>query len=356
MRAMNDPTDGRLRGATVLVTGAAGHLGASLTRALLDVGSTVRALVYDVDHGIRGLPVERVAGDVCDPAAVRAAVAGADLVFHLAARISIAGDPDGRVRRTNVEGARTVAEACLAARAPRLIHFSSVHAFAPPPRGCALDERGLASDIDPRAPAYDRSKAAGERVVVGCAARGLDAVIVSPTGVIGPHDHGPSKMGATLLRMVRGEAPVIVDGGFNWVDARDVARSALAAAVHGRRGERYLLGGHWRSLREVASALASVQGLRRTHRCAPMWAARLAAPAVERWAQAAGTEPLSTAEALHALRRYGEVDDAKARRELGHRPRAHEETLADTLAWFREAGVRTEADRAVAPRPIAAAG
>ena len=338
-----------LRGATALVTGAAGHLGASLTRALLDAGCAVRALVYDGDQGVRGLPVARVTGDVCDPAAVRAAVAGVDVVFHLAARISIEGDPDGRVRRTNVEGTRVVAEACLDARAPRLVHFSSVHAFAPPPRAAGLDERALPSDIDPRAPAYDRSKAAGERVVSACVARGLDAVIVNPTGVIGPYDHGPSKMGATLLRMTRGEAPVIVEGGFDWVDARDVARSALAAAERGRRGERYLLGGHWRSLVELAAMLAALQGRRAAHRCAPMWAARLGAPAVEGWARLRGTEPLYTREALHALRRYGRVDDTKARRELGHRPRALEETLADTMAWFREAAGRAEVGAPSAP-------
>src|SRR5205814_3329159 len=102
-----------------------------------------------------------------------------------------------------------------------------------------LDETRAHAD-HPRLPAYDRSKAAGEREVLAGVARGLDAVIVNPMGVLGPHDYRPSRMGEILLDMYHRRLPMIVRGGFNWVDVRDVVAGALAAEERGRRGERYL--------------------------------------------------------------------------------------------------------------------
>ena len=90
------------------VTGATGHVGASLVRALLDDGRTVRAVNRQPGAALAGLDVEFVAADVGDPTRCGARFQGVEVVYHLAALISIAGDPDGRVRATNVDGVRNV--------------------------------------------------------------------------------------------------------------------------------------------------------------------------------------------------------------------------------------------------------
>lgn len=320
------------------VTGASGHLGANLVRALLEEGHAVRALVRDDVRALEGLPVERVRGDVLDPPSLGPLVAGAEAVFHLAARISIAGDPDGLVRRTNVEGTRHLAAACLAARVPRLVHLSSIHALAAHPAGAPVDGGRRPADLEPGAPAYNRSKALGEREVLSAAARGLGVVILRPTAVLGPHDHKPSRMGRVLLALARGRMPGLVAGGFDWVDARDVARAALAAARTGAAGGRYLLPGHWRTLPEVARAVAARSGRPPPRLVVPMALARLAAPFAEAWARLSGGEPLFTRESLHALRHYRHVRGAEAARDLGWAPRPFEETVGSALDWLRERG------------------
>ena len=99
-----------------VVTGAYGHVGANLVRALLDRGDEVRAADKRQTEALGGLDVEHVPVDVLEPASLEKAFAGADTVFHLAAVISIIGDPTGIVRRVNVEGPRNASQAALGMR------------------------------------------------------------------------------------------------------------------------------------------------------------------------------------------------------------------------------------------------
>src|SRR5438046_10251384 len=97
----------------VTVTGASGHIGANLVRALVDAGRSVRAVFLEDTRAIDGLPVERVRADVRDAAAIASALAGSTVVYHLAAHISIDPGDGERVRAVNVAGVRPVVAACL---------------------------------------------------------------------------------------------------------------------------------------------------------------------------------------------------------------------------------------------------
>jgi len=319
----------------VAVTGATGHIGANLTRALASAGHQVRALVHQDRRGIAGLAVEEARVDVRDAAAVRAALAGAEVVFHLAARISLWGELGGEVEEVNVGGTANVLGACAEVGVRRLVHFSSIHAFRQDPQDEPLDEtRPL---VDGTAPPYDRAKAAGERLVLEAVARGLDAVIVNPTGVIGPHDYHPSALGQVLLMLQGGRMPALVAGGFDFVDARDVVSGALAAAERGRRGERYLLPGHYTTVRELGALVGEVSGRRPPAFVAPMWLARLGAPFVLAASRVTGRQPVYTPASLYVLRTGNRcIVGAKAGRELGYRPRPLRDTIADTLSWFAD--------------------
>ena len=328
----------KIAGVRAAITGASGHLGANLVRALVEEGHEVTALVREDVRPLEGLPVRAVAGDLFDPAALRRAFQHADVVFHLAARISIGGDRSGEVARTNVAGVRGVVAACLDVRVRRLVHVSSIHALSAHPAGDLVDETRGPSDADADAPAYDRSKALGEREVLAGVTRGLDAVIVNPTGIVGPHDWKPSRMGRVVLALARGRMPALVEGGFDFVDARDVARAAIEAWRRGSRGERYLLSGSWWRIDDVARAVAAISGTRPPRLVVPMALARLGAPFVETVWRLAGAEPLYTRDSLYALRSHRHIRHEKASRELGYAPRPLEETLADTLAWFRARG------------------
>ena len=179
-----------------VLTGATGHLGANLTRALLEGEHSVRAVVRDDTRAIDGLDVERVEGDVLDRGSLERAFRSADVVFHLAAKVSVGHEPYEELHRLNVVGPQNVVEACRTAGVRRLVHFSSIHAFSPFPADGEIDEsRALADPDDATMPSYDRTKSAGQRAVLAAVEQGLDAVIVNPTAVIGPNDFKPSPLG-----------------------------------------------------------------------------------------------------------------------------------------------------------------
>lgn len=321
---------------TVVVTGASGHLGANLVRALLDRGESVRVLVHRSAAALAGLEhqLERFEGSVCEPDSLGPAFEGARRVYHLAGVISIDGDPDGRVHRVNVEGTGNVAAACRERGVGRLVHVSSVHAFDMDPRDEVLDERrGQVAD-SPRHSAYDRSKALGERIVRDQVAAGLDAVIVNPTGIMGPVDFGPSRLGQLLLELSGGKLPALLDGGFDFVDVRDVAAGVIAAGERGRCGENYILGNAWYSIQALAELVEGAGGSRAPRLVSPVWAARLGVPFARFASRVSGREPLFTSESLEVLVSNRSISSRKARTELGHAPRPLPETVADTLAWF----------------------
>ena len=326
--------------ASVVVTGASGHLGGVLVRALLASGARVRAVYLGDDRALAGLDVERVVADVTDAEAVRRAVGGASLVLHLAAVISIDGGRGGLVDRVNVGGTRNVAAAARA-EGVRMVHVSSIHAFRQEPVDVPLDEtRTRVPPAGGHWPVYDRTKAAGERVVRAAIADGLDAVILHPTGIIGPEDHAPSRMGRIFLAVARRRMPAVVAGGFDWVDVRDVAAAILAAAdpARGRRNESYLVAGNRRTVAQVTATAAAIAGVPAPRIVLPMALARLGAPPMTLLARVTHAEPLFTGESLLALRANHAIVGEKARRELGILPRPFAESVHDLYRWHRDAG------------------
>jgi dihydroflavonol-4-reductase len=324
-----------LQSSTVVVTGASGHVGSNLVPALLKRGAHVRALVLQKDPGMFPPSVEVHRADVRDAASLRRPFHGADVVIHLAARISIDGDGDGQVRAVNVDGTRNVASAALAACVKRFVHVSSVHAFDITPFDGVLNESRHAAG--PGRPAYDRSKAAGEAVVREMMARGLDATICNPVGVIGPNDPMPSRMGQFFLDLARGRLPCISTGGFSFVDARDVAQSIIAAVERGRTGENYLLHGHWRSLVELAVIAAPHTG-REPPLVIQNGLLAALSPLFTCLAWLTGDEPLVTSEAMLTLASQCRISGAKAAAELGHRPRPLAESVRDVYRDFVRTG------------------
>jgi dihydroflavonol-4-reductase len=320
-----------------VVTGASGFVGATLIRTLLDRGHRVRGVDLHRGPALDGLDIEWAVADVRDRTAVDRALDGASMVFHTAAVISVAGDPTGRVWDVNVNGVRTVAEAALAAAVDRFVHCSSVHAFD-------LEVDATIDESSPKAtapslPVYDRSKAAGEEVLADVAGRGLDTVVCNPTGILGPFDYAPSRMGAVLLSLFNGTMRGLVDGGFNWVDVRDVAAGLIDAAERAPAGGHFLLPGHHRTLAEIARVTAAVSGVPAPRLVAPMWFARAIGPLGAVVNRRSGNPLLPSSEALHALRYCPPVSGERAAAVFGYRPTPFETTIADAYAWFRDRGM-----------------
>jgi len=321
---------------TVVVTGAAGHIGGNLVRALLAAGRPVRAVVRQDQRALAGLDVETVSADVRDPETLRRAFAGAEVVHHLAAIVSISGDQGGRVTSTNVDGVRHAAAAALACGVRRFVLYSSIHAYDLEHDEATITEQSARPGAGH--PAYDRAKYAGELALRDAIAAGLDAVIVNPTAVVGPFDFRPSHVGQLLIDLQHRRLPSLVDGGFDWVDVRDVVAGALAAEQRGRSGENYLLTGHYHTIAELAGWVSEITGAAPPRLLAPIWLARIGAPFVQLGNWVLRTKPLYTAESLRALLRVDRISGDKARRELDHAPRPMRQTVEDTLKWFAQQG------------------
>jgi dihydroflavonol-4-reductase len=319
----------------VAITGAGGHIGNNLCRALLNQGATVKALCHQDSRALDDLPLTRFYGDVLDLDSLIKCFRDAEVVYHLASLISIDGDAYGKVREVNEQGARLVVEASLRSGVKRLVHFSSIHALKQTPLNKALDE--TRSLVDETGSIYDQSKAEAERIVLEGVRRGLDAIVVSPTAIIGPHDYKPSLMGRGLIALYRGSLPALVPGGFNWVDVRDVVLGAIRACELGETGERYLLSGTWASIRQLAEMVEAISGYRKPKFTSPLWLARLGLPFTRAFASINGSQALYTAESLNALAGANRnISYEKVAKLFNYQPRPLLETLEDTFQWFRQ--------------------
>jgi dihydroflavonol-4-reductase len=322
---------------TVVVTGASGHIGANLVRSLLAQGRDVRALVHMDRRAIEGLDIEIAGGDICDVNSLYKAFEGADVVYHLAASITLALDNWPLIEQVNVTGTRNVVDACIKCGVRRLVHFSSVHAFAQYPLDIPVTETRPIVDAENHPP-YDRSKAMGKKIVLGEIAKGLEAVIICPTAIIGPYDYKISHLSWALLSIAGGKFPALVEGGFDWVDVRDVVAGAMAAEQNAPAGSMYLLSGHWASMSDLAKIVHDLFGSPVPGFTCPLWLAPVGIPFASIYARVTGTEPVFTKFTLNAIKSNRNISHEKATRELGYNSRPLRDTIYDTLLWLSDNG------------------
>lgn len=321
----------------ILVTGATGHIGNVLVRELLERGERVRALVMpqDTRHPLEGLNVEVVEGNVLDPASLKKAFSGVKHVFHLAGVISIMPGENRLVHRVNVEGTQNVLQAARDAGVSRLVYTSSIHALYRAPHGITIDE---SLPFDPQNPVgiYDRSKAQASLLVLEAVKHGLDAVIVCPTGVIGPHDYLVSEMGSLIMNAAASKLQLYVDGAYDFVDVRDVVHGMLLACEKGRAGDVYILSGEQISVEQLIDTVQQVSGSRTPRLKFPFWLARLVAFIAPTYYKLAKVKPAFTPYSLETITSNSVISSQKARRELGYTPRSVRKSIWDTVHWLSE--------------------
>ncbi len=261
---------------------------------------------------------------------------GMDAVFHLAAIVSINGDPDGNVMNTNVNGTKNMLDTCVKNNIQKLVHFSSIHAFDTHPINESLDETRPFAGAN--AFPYERSKAAAQKMVHEYVVNhNLNVSIINPTGVLGFPDYLPSIKGKLLIDFYNGKIPLLAPGGFDWVDVRDVTKTVIAALHNGKAGESYLTSGNYYTVKEFSAIIGKVIGKKTPTLVAPLWLLQLSLPFISLYGKITKTEPLYTNESLKALVEGNKnIINKKAQEQLGHTVRPIEETLADSYAWLKE--------------------
>ncbi len=323
-----------------LVTGASGFVGANIVAALNAAGWQARALVRRTSSlaALDGLAYEPAIGDVTDPKSLGAAMEGVDAVFHAAGVVADYWSQDGALTyRVNVGGTRCVVEAALAADPrPRLVFTSSQAALGFGDGPIPIDETH-AFNLAPAVYPYGHSKYMAEQVVLDGARRGLHAVIVNPSVVLGPRD-ATLYNSRVILEVQAGRLPLVPPGGVNVVDAADVAAGHLLALERGRPGKRYLLAGHNVTLLHLGRQIAAVLGVRGPRGAIPD---RLVEPLAAALDGANRLSPRRLPLAGDVVRfgsRFIYANNAKAVAELGWTVTPLQETIQRAAAWLREVG------------------
>ena len=318
-----------------LITGAAGHLGNVLARELLGRGEKVRVLVLPDEKlsSLEGLDVEIFEGNILDAEALRKACVGVRRIYHMAALVGITADSIELMRRVNIEGTANVIEAARECGAERLIYTSSIHAFKRPDHGIVIDET-VAFDTNNPAGPYDQTKAEASVLVLEATKKGLDAVIICPTGVIGPFDFSRSEMGGMFLDWMKKQPSISMEGHFDFVDVRDVALGEIAVAEKGRSGEVYLLAGHHVDISGLRRLVQQMRGIKTPEIRFSADFAKFLAPMAEIFYKVTKTRPRFTKYAVETLQSNSDVSHEKAERELGYKPRSMLVTVKDTVEWW----------------------
>ena len=317
------------------MTGASGFIGSAVVRALLARGRRVRALVEPgADRkNLEGLDVETRECDVTDEASVRAGLAGARSLFHLAAIYKLWTPDPEPLFRVNVEGTTAVLLAAMAARVERVVMTSSIMAVG---QGGDEDKK---FDLFDLAGTYTLTKYVSERVAMRFARAGLPLVVVNPGMPFGPRDRAPTPTGQVVLRFLKREVPVLGAGSLSVVDVDDCAEGHVLAEEKGRVGERYILTGHDVTLRDLAERIARIAHVKVPKIALPKALGLRAAAAMEAAARRTGKEPLVTYKEAVFTASAPHFSNEKAVRELGFRVRPLDESLARAVEYFRVHGM-----------------
>lgn len=328
-----------------LVTGAAGFLGGTICRKLVERGDKVRAFVLPNDPAIKFVPKEAeiVEGDLTDKESLERFFTvdnGKEtIVLHIASIVSVNPEYNQKVMDVNVGGTRNIIDLCLEhPECKKLVYCSSTGAIPEQPKGIMIKEVTRFDESEVLG-CYSQSKAlATQEVLDAVRDRGLDACVVHPSGILGPEDFAVGETTGTLIKIINGDMPAGIDGSFNLCDVRDLADGAIAAIDKGRKGECYILGNEPVSFRDFSKMISDESGCKPVKMFLPIWAATLMGKIMEIMGKMRGTKPLMTTFSVYNLARNNAFDSSKAKKELGYHTRSYRETIHDEIEWLKSAG------------------
>ena len=324
------------------VTGASGHLGANLVRALLERGERVRVIYRDGSdnraiESLRSERFEAVKADLTNLRSLETAMEGCSRVYHCAAYVSIRNRDKKRLFNVNILGTRFILQAARRVGVSKVVHCSSFGAVGHNPEGSSnehwvIDPFEVGMD-------YERAKAFAEQEVLRAALDGQNATIVNPSGIVGPWDYKPSMVGKTMLDFANGKLRAFVQGGFDFVPVYDVVQGHLLAMDKGVAGRRYLLTGEQASLEQIISWWGGWIG-RKVPRKIPHGAV-LRVAGIKDWIEARvfpDSIPRFNRNSIRLLNSNKHGDNSRARRELGLVPTRVEDAFHAQMQWFIDHG------------------
>jgi dihydroflavonol-4-reductase len=281
---------------------------------------------------------ETATGDLRDPASLEKAMAGCEVVFHVAADYRLWVRDPAEMYRSNVDGTRAILEAARKNGVRCVVYTSSVATMGFTGNGHPADEDSPVS-LDDMIGHYKRSKFMAEQVAMEAGRSGMRVVTVNPTTPVGERDVKPTPTGRIVVDFLKRKFPAYVETGLNLVDATECARGHVQALEKGKPGERYILGGENLTLKEILDRLGAITGLKSPTVKLPYLFA-LATGVVDEMVtgRLLRREPRATIDAVRMGRKMMFVTSAKAERELGWRTVPVDGALRRSVDWFQANG------------------
>lgn len=315
-----------------VLTGATGHIGNNVARALAERGEQAVLLSRrEKDAALEGLPFSVALGSVEDAEFLKRNIARGDTVLHCAGMIAITERDAQQVRSFNIDSTRVIADVC-AQKGARLVYVSSVDAIAP----CGETVREP-NDFYPEklSGCYAASKAEASQLVVERAREGkLDGLVVCPSAVVGENDFKVSCVGQVISDYMRGLPMARVDGGYNFVDVRDVASGILLAAEKGASGKSYLLTGEYLSVDGMFEVLNGLLGRKCLPPWLPLWFVRAFAGLGVLYYTVRGKKPVFSRYALDTLETKRVFDCTLTQEEIGYSFRPAAQAVESAARWY----------------------
>ncbi len=321
----------------IAIIGASGHLGITLLNSLKTKGyediKAISAPNEKIPESFKPL-ADWYLADIRNKAKLAAILSDRQLVFHLASLITIANKPNLTIYKINVQGTINIAQICSEYNIQRLVYVSTVHVFEVPEKPKQKIVETLNLNPKKLVGQYAQSKAKAVQELLKF--KDLDFVIVHPSGIIGPNDFKESAMGKFFRNFLSHKMIAYVSGAYDFVDVRDVSKGIISAAEFGKRGENYLLSGHFVQIGLLLKILEHFSAIKAPKMKFPLFLARLIAPFVEFFATLFHHKPSFTSYSIYTLTHNALVSKQKASEFLNYKVRPLTQTIKDTLQWLKE--------------------
>jgi dihydroflavonol-4-reductase len=316
----------------ILITGADGMLGSNLVRLLLDRGHLVSAFLHPQSKSktLKGLPIKTFTGDILKPETMLPAFEGHDAVIHAAASTAVWPARSEVVRRINIEGTRNVIEAVLTLGIPKMVYVGSASSVNTQPKpGDKYPFPGAKFGLD----YIDSKYEAYQLVMQAVRERGLPALAILPTFMIGPFDSLPGT-GKMILSLATGKLNFYTRGGRNIIYVKDVAVAIANSLDHGETGKYYIAGNENITYKDFFAKVGAAIGKPYPTRAVPSWAVKLAGLAGDLGGKILRKEPLLTYPMARISCEEQYVDSSETVRALDMPQTDISIAVSESYQWF----------------------
>lgn len=320
-----------------IITGAAGHLGNTIIRMLKQQGEKIRGLI--LPNQVEKEDIEYVKGDLTQKESLIPLFKDTEgyetIVIHTAGIISISDQVSDKVYQVNVEGTKNLIHLCLKFHVSKFVYVSSVHAIPEKKKEEIIKEVDHFSAGEVHGE-YAKTKAMATQIVLDEVKNGLPAVVVHPSGIIGPYGGEENHLIQLIIDYANKKLPACVKGGYDFVDVRDVADGVISACKNGKKGECYILSNRYVEVKELVDLISEQEHAKKIKTVLPMWIAKVTAPLSEIYYKLKKEPPLYTSYSLYTLESNSNFSNKKAKKELGYKNRSMKETIKDTVKWLKD--------------------